>query len=756
MMYSLRALRRFQPPASAALQIPGPVAATVAPLVPQFGALVRTEGFRTDHDDALRWQQVVAVDSPIGRQWQVQHVMVVPDDTGHTVFSLENHGAPEGFAQAVQRIAGFEALQHAIGATVDPETSTRRLGMLHFPAFCAREGYALSRAGLPSRVRSDGSVLEAGDYDAGSIEAARRGLELHRALGADRGVSAAPSLAPKPDWLNPRGVSKPKENWKWAEQHLAKLTLPELRRQVEAAINTGSDNFRDSFAYAQKRGVDFDDDWCDRMLLAASRTRRSYDTVTALLHLGASIDRVQQRGGDLIRNCADANSVHAAAILLSAGARAHSRADLDKLLEGAIDTEQVADMDVLLAAGASTPTTPRDLWNVPARVLHTLLAYGMDTALLRSGKDPALLHYARASRDYGSDGKLKLLLAHGADADICDATGHSALVEATMNRHWNLVQLLLVHGARTDCPGADANTLLDIMVLQEAPDAALALAVQNTPVAALADATVSGRPLAQVFAAHGCPEALRQVLARVPCRLSAADPLGRTPLHLALLAGQDATAIALLDLGADPARPAADGSTPLHCLSQRKGCNATALHLLDGPQAPTLLAHLQEEAGTALLWAIHRRDLALVDRVLALRPQDAAALPPGHPPALVLAQKLGEDRLVERLLAAPGLPLDAADADGSTAPIWAVRRNQHASLRRLAAAGCDLNAVDIGGDSALAWTYRLKDSAGMALLLELGAKPVYAANGTHWSLKRISETGDSPLFVADRLPKPKI
>lgn len=69
--------------------------------------------------------------------------------------------------------------------------------------------------------------------------------------------------------------------------------------------------------------------------------------------------------------------------------------------------------------------------------------------------------------------------------------------------------------------------------------------------------------------------------------------------------------------------------------------------------------------------------------------------------ALTVASYKGDLKLVEFLLAQPGIKLDEIDHDGRTALIWAAENGYFEIVKRLIAAGADLAIKNVNGETAL-------------------------------------------------------
>lgn len=243
---------------------------------------------------------------------------------------------------------------------------------------------------------------------------------------------------------------------------------------------------------------------------------------------------------------------------------------------------------------------------------------------------PALpLHVAAAEAD--ADGVLALLEA-GADVAATDAAGRTAAFFAADRA---TLALLRAHGLRLDAIAADG----------------------SRPLHALA-----ARPGGQrVFGVH----------VDAGAEVDAPDTRGRTALHVAAAAGDDACCHTLLWYGADPCRPDAAGATPLD--------------LATGPAARHLRSEVATQQKLARKAAPAPDLTAVLSRLPALGAHEAppppAWLTPDLAPwwaAVAGVDALGADDAILRLWGGRHLqpradgPLVGVGDDGLGATLWLV------------------------------------------------------------------------------------
>lgn len=257
-----------------------------------------------------------------------------------------------------------------------------------------------------------------------------------------------------------------------------------------------------------------------------------------LLDLGADPAASDARGLSALHHAAHEGRLPEARMLIAAGASPDRRA-----------------ADGLTPLGVALYSGRRDLaewlewrsWKLPGRRLRA-----SDLPAAAVAGDLAALHR---------------LLELGFPVDATDAQGCTALLRAAGGGHLALVDALLTRGANPSIAATSGATPLSAAISMRHTDIVERLLAAGCQLEQRLPGDVTVLMLA---AALGQPELVTRLL-QAGADLHAADAQGLTPLHCAALFGFTAEdrsrLIALLDglllAGANPAKPSANGTTPL-------------------------------------------------------------------------------------------------------------------------------------------------------------------------------------------------
>jgi ankyrin repeat protein len=388
------------------------------------------------------------------------------------------------------------------------------------------------------------------------------------------------------------------------------------------------------------------------MMLAAQRGDAAL--LRLLLDAGADVESANSEGETALMVVARTGSVEAARLLLKRGANVHAREEWggQTALMWAAAQGQPEMIRVLAKAGArvNERSAVRD-WQ------RRVTAEGRPKDMYRGGLTPLLF----AARE-GCVACIEALLDAGADIDLDDPDGTTALVMALLNRHWDTAKFLIE-------AGADVN-LWDIY--GQAP---LYVAVdQNTlPIGRRVEIPsmdrATGEDIVRLLLERGAnPNAqlkLRPRYRNIPYDRYR-DPMivwGTTPLLRAAKAGDIPVMRLLLEHGALPDLANSLGVTPLMA-----ACGDGHIH------DPTRGNQRTEEDALEAYELLVKAGADVDARtVLGYADADLKIRTPANRTALHAAASRGWNRLVRRLVA-DGAELDVLDSNGLSPIDYAMGR----------------------------------------------------------------------------------
>ena len=271
----------------------------------------------------------------------------------------------------------------------------------------------------------------------------------------------------------------------------------------------------------------------------------------------------------------------------------------------------------------------------------------------------------------GQQALIKSMIAQGADMNLSDRHGNSAVLAALLAQEPELAAILLRNTSNFRQPNALGIRPLHVAASQGYRDIVIDL----------------------VYADAGLDEA---------------DAKGNTALMLALRNRRTEIAALLLELGAR------------HDIVNQKGQSAVDLaYAADNPQGAALFAGLGIRPG-ARETAREADPVATLKTRVARQGERYAGWP-----LLNIAIELGEEASVERLLA-NNADAGASGPDGNNALHVAARSGDASSLQRVLNSGADVNALNSKHESALYLAAEAACLACVKLLLEQKADPSIA------------------------------
>jgi ankyrin repeat protein len=422
----------------------------------------------------------------------------------------------------------------------------------------------------------------------------------------------------------------------------------------------------------------------DLRLIEAVRNNNKA-AVLDLLKQRADVDATQGDGATALHWAVHLDDLHAAELLIHAGAHVNVANDVGVTpLYLACTNRNAAMVEKLLAAQANPNAT------------------------LLSG-ETVLMNCARA----GDLGAVRALLAHGANVNARERShDQTALMWAAAQRHPQVVSALVDHGADVRARSRIYNQIVTSEVTQRAGREELNYTVPR------------GGSTPLLFAARsGDVDSARHLLA-AGADVNDALPDGTSALVLAAHSGNGAVAALLLDKGADP-NAAGVGYTALHAAVLRA----------DRDLVKALLAHGANPSARITKGTPVRRlsqDFELPRTLIGATPYLLAAKHLEVNMMLVLAAaadadlRLGMQDGTTPLMAAAGIGVDPnADRRGLTVFDGGKPADEGLVVETVTAAlnlGGDINAVNRGGDTALHGAASLGYDRVVQLLADRGAQ----------------------------------
>lgn len=388
------------------------------------------------------------------------------------------------------------------------------------------------------------------------------------------------------------------------------------------------------------------------MMLAAARGDPGL--IRLLLQAGADVESPNSEGQTALMVVARTGQLEAARLLLKAGADVHAREEWggQTALMWAAAQSQPEMIRLLVKAGARVDerSTVRD-WQ------RRVTAEGRPKDMYRGGLTPLLF----AARE-GCIACIGALLEAGADIDLDDPDGSTALIMALLNRHWDTAKFLVEAGADVNLWDIYGQTPLYVAVDQNTLPIGRRVEIPSM------DRT-TGQDMVRLLLERGAnPNAqlkLRPRYRNIP-HDRYRDPMivwGTTPLLRAAKAGDLPLMRLLLAAGALPDLANSQGITPLmaavgdgHIHDPTRGLQRTED---DALECYALLRAAGAEVNV-------RTPLGYADADLKIRT-------PANRTALHAAASRGWNRVVQRLVE-DGAELDVIDSNGLSPIDYALGR----------------------------------------------------------------------------------
>lgn len=392
--------------------------------------------------------------------------------------------------------------------------------------------------------------------------------------------------------------------------------------------------------------------------------------------------------------------------------------DPESALFWCAQTGRAAPAEALLDAGVSpdtrSPTGRTPLMEAAegghVELIQLLLSAGADPNLVDDSGHSALLLAVRRDRRDAADALMEV-----ADVDQQDTHGNSALIVAVRKNHHAIAGALLAAGANVNRTNVDGQTALGIAKIRD-DHRAVALLERHGGIA-------------EGFVSTG--RATQGAL-----QLVGATPGDRPVWFIAADRGNAAAASELLAGGAKVDRPDADGMTALMIAAERNHQTLAVLLLRNGASSKTARP---QDGWTALHFAAAEGHVELLRTLLNETLPPFPASTNGVDTLMLGIER--EDRELISLILDAGVSPTGADAQGQSALMRAARRPMSTVVVDLIERGAEVDARDRLGRSALWYAADAGRTDNVGLLVRAGADAASVDRDGNGPLHRAAHHG---------------
>ncbi|KAL2801339.1 ankyrin repeat-containing domain protein [Aspergillus keveii] len=351
----------------------------------------------------------------------------------------------------------------------------------------------------------------------------------------------------------------------------------------------------------------------DTALMRAAASHAGPETIQLLLLHNAHADSTDSRGWIALMYAARFNTAEVTAMILQATAHPQvADFSCNTALHHAIECQKEDNVDLLLKHGFSPAESAAKVTTIEwavcegnPSIVQSLLNYSVDPETKNTQGDTLLIeacklgHHAvadvllkaganpnaetqRPSNSYPhartalciacyktNANLVRLLLAHGADAQGAPHPSQTPLGIAASKGHAEIVQLLLIHGA-----GVNSSTGTPHLRFTALINAAQACHLKTIELLLAQGASIShmdyyGRTALSHAASRGDLDVIKALLA-AGAQVDEPDCKGRTPLSWAVMEARHKAADFLIQAGAVVTRPDKEGLTPISLAMRSK------------------------------------------------------------------------------------------------------------------------------------------------------------------------------------------